>query len=82
VYFAKVHVKCDLPTEGRACWRRIVEDNRLPKSAKMPDCAPAFKKAGKALTEPAQVTVKARVSDIHKPKVEFLGGSATCAPEP
>jgi hypothetical protein len=82
VYFAKVRLKCDLPTEGRACWSRIVEENHLPKSVKMPDCAHAFKKAGKNLTEPAQVTVKAHVANIQKPKIEFLGGSATCAPEP
>jgi hypothetical protein len=82
VYFAKVRLKCDLPTEGRACWRQIVEENHLPKSANMPDCAHAFKKAGKDLTEPAQVTVRAHVANIYKPKIEFLGGSATCAPEP
>lgn len=81
VYFAKVHMKCDLPTEGKACWQRIVEENHLPKSAKMPDCAPAFKKAGKALTEPAQITVKARVANIHKPKIAFFG-RASCTPEP
>ena len=82
IYYAKVHVKCELPTEGKSCWQRIVEENRLPKSVNMPDCTHAFKKAGKNLNDPAQVTVKAWISDITKPKVDYLSGSATCAPEP
>lgn len=81
-FYAKATVKCELPVEGAACWRRVLEENRMPKSVKMPNCAAAFKKAGKDINEPAQVTAKARVADITKPKVEFINGSATCAPEP
>jgi hypothetical protein len=82
VFYAKATVKCELPTEGGECWKHVLEDNKIPKSVKMPDCAAAFKKAGKDIKEPAQVTARARVADISIPKIEFISGSATCAPEP
>lgn len=81
-FFAKATVHCELPTEGAACWQRIVEENKIPKSVKMPDCATVFKKMGKDIGEPAQVTARAKVSDVNKPKLEFINGSATCTPEP
>lgn len=80
-FFAKATVRCELPTEGAACWQRIVEENKIPKSVRMPDCTAVFKKMGKDISEPAQVTAKAKVSDVTKPKLEFINGSATCAPE-
>ncbi|MGE3760198.1 MAG: hypothetical protein AB7H97_20705 [Pseudobdellovibrionaceae bacterium] len=81
-FFAKVAVKCELPSEGLECWKRVLEDNKIPKTVKMPNCMAAFKREGKNIGEPAQVTVRARVGNIFKPKLEYINGSATCAPEP
>ena len=81
-YYAKVKVACELPTEGAACWNRVIEDNKFQKKTRMPDCKATFAKKGKALTEPALVTVPAKVASLSAPKVVLVGGRATCDPEP
>lgn len=72
-FFAKVKVSCDLVADGDSCWKKIVDENKLPKTPK-PDC--------KSVKEDALVTVKAHISDLSNPKIKFLGGKATCAPAP
>lgn len=82
IFHSKISVKCELPTEAQVCWKQVIKDNKLPISIKMPDCKPAFAKANKKLEEPALVTVKSRIRDVRKPKIEFMPGNANCVPEP
>jgi hypothetical protein len=83
VYFTKVKAICELAAaDGPACWKKIIEQNSLPKFLPMPDCKGAFEKAKVALHEPALVTARARVKDVKNPTVEFISGKATCTPEP
>jgi hypothetical protein len=81
-FFTKIKVMCELAADGQACWKKVLEQNGAPKGLPMPDCKAAFEKAKVALTEPALVTVRARVKNIKSPKVEFIPGRATCVPEP
>ncbi len=82
VYFAKVSVKCELVSEGKTCWDKVLTLNKLPRSTRMPDCKTPFEKTGTPVNELALVTAKARINNLEKPKLEFVGGRATCVPEP
>lgn len=80
-FFAKVDVRCELAAEGEECWKKVLSQNRLPKTA-LPDCKSSYEKNKTPLTEDALVTVRAHIANVSDPKLKFLGGQATCAPAP
>ncbi len=82
IFFAKVSVKCELALEPKECWPKVLKLNGIIKATPAPDCKAAFAKAKTPDTELALVTTRARVANVNSPKVEFLGGRATCAPAP
>lgn len=82
IFFAKIKVLCELAADGEACWKKVLEQNDVPKSVAMPDCKKPFEKAKVGLTEPALVTVRAKIANLKSPAVKFIGGKSTCVPEP
>lgn len=81
-FFAKLKVTCELAADGEVCWKKVLAQNEIKNAVVMPDCKTAFAAAKMELHELALVTTRARVSDLAAPKVEFLGGKATCMPAP
>jgi hypothetical protein len=81
-FFAKIPVKCALAEEGEECWKKVLAASPMKKPTAMPDCAAAFKKAKVSVQEDALVTVPAQIADLDAPKLEWVGGKATCAPVP
>ena len=80
-FHAPMAVKCELAVEGAECWKKVLQQNNVSKSAPLPDCKTPYAKAKVAPEEPAIVTMRAQVKDVDSPKVEFLGGQAFCHPE-
>ncbi len=83
-YRHRLQVDCPLALEGEACWKKVLEKNVVPSSAKskMPDCAASFRAEGSPLNNTALVTVPVRIDDLKKPAVTFVGGPADCHPAP
>jgi hypothetical protein len=82
VYFSKIKVSCEMVSDPQGCWKKVLADNGIKKWFAAPDCAAAFKKAGTPADELALITVRSRVADLKNPKLELLGGKATCSPAP
>lgn len=82
LFFGKLDVKCELAQEGEPCWKETLKLNKVQKPTPMPPCKAEFEKRKIALTEPALAATLARVSRLAAPKVQFIGGHATCLPEP
>jgi hypothetical protein len=78
IYFAKVDAKCELPEEGAACWKQIVQESRIPKSTPMPTCKALVAKSQGPDTPWPLVTVRARVANLKNGKMHWLGGRAAC----
>ncbi len=82
VFYGQVKVKCELASDGEACWKKVIEQNEMKPGSPMPDCKAAFEQAKIGLFEMALVTAKARVANLASPKLEYLGGKSTCVPAP
>jgi hypothetical protein len=80
-FFAKLPVKCELAVDGEKCWKKVLSENKVVGKTPMPDCLAAYDKAKMEHTEPALVFTRARITKIGSP-VKYLGGKATCQPEP
>ena len=81
-FHAQVKVKCELASDGEACWKKVIEQNGMKKGSPMPDCKTAFEKTKTSLFEMALVTAKAQIANLASPKVEYVGGKSTCVPAP
>jgi hypothetical protein len=81
-FFTKIPVKCELATEGAACWKKVLSGFPAVKPTPMPDCLAAFKKAKIAPEESALVTIRAEIPDLASAKLRVTGGKATCQPAP
>lgn len=81
-FHAPLKVKCELGVEGEPCWKRILKDNGVRKPMKLPDCKAGYAKSKTPLEEPALVCAPARVANIERPKLEWLGGTARCEAAP
>ncbi len=81
-FHAQVKVKCELASDGEACWKKVIEQNDMKKGSPMPDCKAAFEKTKTSLFEMALVTAKAHIANLASPKMTYLGGKSTCVPAP
>ncbi|MGZ3723461.1 MAG: hypothetical protein ACXVA9_11050, partial [Bdellovibrionales bacterium] len=82
IFFAKIPVKCELAGEGAACWKKVLALSPPSQPTPMPNCTAAFAKAKVSPEESALVTIRAQVADLNAPKIQILGGKATCVPAP
>jgi hypothetical protein len=83
-FFKNLQVNCQLAKEGRACWKKIIADNKIPGSLKlpMPDCLSAFKKEKSPLDNNALVSSKVEIANLRNPKIKYTGGFSKCTPAP
>lgn len=83
-YTKALQVDCPLLEEGKACWKYILNANKIPPSEKMkiPDCRPSFDAVGAALDSRPQLAAWVRVKNLKKPEITYLGGFIKCQPAP
>ncbi|MEK6773195.1 MAG: hypothetical protein AABY64_04590 [Bdellovibrionota bacterium] len=81
------HLKifCDITLDKRNnCWKRVYLDYKIPEDIPVahPDCRSVLKKANLSPKSQVYVFLPVTISDLKKPKIKYLPGSAICSVAP